>query len=248
MKALLLAAGYGTRLYPLTKDTPKPLLEVGDEPMIEHILRKVEEVEEVDEVLVVTNDKFYDRFEEWARETTSSLPVRVFNDGTTQDGKRRGAIGDIKFTVDEAEVDDDLLVLAGDNLFDFSLTDMVDAFKRERENVIGTLVFEDENKLSKYGIVDADESGEVMDFVEKPDEPPSNLVAMGMYLFPGEKLNLLDEYLNSGGNPDEPGWYVTWLVENDTVFAHQFEGNWFDIGDKDSLEKADKFLTENDIF
>ncbi len=125
---------------------------------------------------------------------------------------------------------------------------MVDTFKRERENVIGTLVFEDENKLSKYGIVDADESGEVMDFVEKPDEPPSNLVAMGMYLFPGEKLNLLDEYLNSGGNPDEPGWYVTWLVENDTVFAHQFEGNWFDIGDKDSLEKADKFLTENDIF
>ncbi|MGM0380919.1 MAG: nucleotidyltransferase family protein [bacterium] len=248
MKALLLAAGYGTRLYPLTKDTPKPLLEVGGEPMIEIILRKVEEVKEVDEVVVVTNDKFYERFKEWASTTTSNLPVKVLNDGTTKDGKRKGAIGDIKFSVDEAGIADDLLVLAGDNLFDFSLTEMVDTFKREKENVIGTLVFDDESKLSKYGIVDTDESGEVVDFVEKPDDPPSNLVAMGMYLFPGEKLNLLDEYLNSGGNPDEPGWYVTWLVENDTVFAHQFEGEWFDIGDKDSLEKADKFLTENSIF
>jgi len=248
VKALLLAAGYGTRLYPLTKDTPKPLLEVGGEPMIEIILRKVEEVEEVDEVVVVTNDKFYERFEQWSRETNSSLPVKVLNDGTTQDGKRKGAIGDIKFSVDEAGIKEDLLVLAGDNLFDFSLVDMVDTFKQKKENVIGTLVFDDESKLSKYGIVEADKTGEVIDFVEKPDDPPSNLVAMGMYLFPGKKLNLLEEYLNSGGNPDEPGWYVTWLVENDTVFAHQFEGNWFDIGDKDSLEKADKFLSENDIF
>lgn len=247
MKALLLAAGYGTRLYPLTKDRPKPLLEVGSTPILDLIVEKVEAVPQVDEIVLVSNDKFYDKFCQWAEEREFRLPVDVLNDGTTEDGTRLGAIGDIKFAVEEAEIDDDLLVLAGDNLFDFALADMVETFERTGENVIGVLEFEDESKLSKYGIVATDDDDQVTDFLEKPDEPPSNLVAMGMYLFPGEKLELIDAYLESGGNPDEPGWYVTWLVENDSVYAHRFEGLWFDIGDKDSLRKADRYLQENEL-
>lgn len=247
MKALVMAAGYGTRLYPLTKDTPKPMLEVGDRPMIDHIVDKIEPVEDITELLLVTNDKFHDRFLEWKESREFNWPVTVLNDGSTEDGDKRGAIGDIHFTVREAEIEDDLLVLAGDNLFDFSLKDMVSTFDRVSENVIGVLQFDDESKLSKYGIVDVDEDGQVVDFVEKPDEPPSDLVAMGMYLFSGEKLSLIKKYLEEGGNPDEPGWYVTWLVENDTVYAHSFEGNWFDIGDKESLDEADEFLQTNTI-
>lgn len=247
MKALLLAAGYGTRLYPLTKDRPKPLLEVGGRPMLDHIMDKVEEVSAVDEVFIVSNDKFYESFCDWANQRETGLPVKVINDGTSQDGTKLGAIGDIKYSVDEAGIEEDLMVLAGDNLFDFSLVDMVQTFDEKGENVIGALEFEDESKLSKYGIVDAAPDGQVVDFVEKPDDPPSNLVAMGMYLFPGEKLNLLEEYLQSGGNPDEPGWYVTWLVENDTVYAHRFEGLWFDIGDKDSLKKADEYVSKRGL-
>jgi glucose-1-phosphate thymidylyltransferase len=247
MQALLLAAGYGTRLYPLTKDTPKPLLEVGGRPMLEIILQSVREVDEVVGVVVVTNDRFYEDFKKWVEDFDFSLPINVINDGTSKDGKRLGAIGDIKFSIEQAGIEDDLLVLAGDNLFDFSLQDMVDTFHEKNSNVIGVLEFEDESKLSKYGIVETNEEGRVVDFVEKPDEPPSNLVAMGMYLFPEEKLGKIDEYLESGGNPDEPGWYVTWLVENDEVYAHSFEGNWFDIGDKDSLKKADKFLREEGL-
>jgi glucose-1-phosphate thymidylyltransferase len=247
MKALVMAAGYGTRLYPLTKDTPKPMLEVGDRPMIDHIVEKIESVDAVDELLLVTNEKFYERFLEWEDSRNFDWPVTILNDGTTEDGDKRGAIGDIHFTVQEASIQDDLLVLAGDNLFDFSLSDMASTFERVSDNVIGVLQFDDESKLSKYGIVDVDENDRVVDFVEKPDEPPSNLVAMGMYLFSGEKLSLIEQYLDEGGNPDEPGWYVTWLVENDEVYAHTFEGNWFDIGDKDSLEKADKFLQEHSI-
>ena len=247
MKVLIMAAGYGTRLYPLTKDTPKPMLEVGGRPMIDHIVRKVEAVDDVDELLVVTNDKFHERFVEWEASRSFEWPVTLINDGSTEDGDKRGAIGDIHFTVNEADVEDDLMVLAGDNLFDFSLNDMVSTFREVQENIVGVLRFDDESKLSKYGIVATDEDGKVVDFAEKPDEPPSDLVAMGMYLFSGDKLNLLDRYLDEGGNPDEPGWYVTWLVENDTVYAHAFEGNWFDIGDKDSLEQADKFLENHSI-
>ncbi len=247
MKALVLAAGYGTRLYPLTRDRPKPLLEVGGTPILDLIVEKIKEVPEVEEIVLVSNDKFYQKFCNWADSAGADLPVTVLNDGTTQDGKRRGAIGDIKFVVEEAEIDDDLLVLAGDNLFDFSLNDMVKTFKKTGENVIGVLDFEDESKLSKYGIVATDEQDEVTDFLEKPEEPPSSLVAMGMYLFPKKKLDLLEAYIKSGGNPDEPGWYVTWLVENDCVYAHRFEGLWFDIGDKDSLQKADQYLQQNEL-
>lgn len=247
MKALILAAGYGTRLYPITKDTPKPMLDVGGRPMIDHVVEKVEAVDEVNELLVVTNDKFYDRFLEWEEATEFPWPVTVLNDGSTEDGEKRGAIGDIQFTIDQVEPKDDLMVLAGDNLFDFSLTEMVETFDRVRDNVIGVLEFDDESKLSKYGIVKTDANDKVQQFREKPENPPSNLVAMGMYLFPAEKLSLIQDYLDDGGNPDEPGWYITWLVENDDVYAHSFHGNWFDIGDKDSLEQADAFLQEHSI-
>ena len=247
MKALLLAAGYGTRLYPLTKDTPKPLLEVGDRPMLDHICDKLEAVSELDEVILVTNEKFYPSFLSWSHAEDRPWPVTVLNDGTTEDGEKLGAIGDIHYSVREMNLQDDLLVLAGDNLFDFQLEELVRTHHEHGANVIGTLRFHDESKLSKYGIVDVDEEGKVVDFVEKPDDPPSNLVALGMYLFPGDRLKLLDEYLEVGGNPDEPGWYVTWLVENDRVVAHQFEGTWFDIGDRDSLEKANRYLDDHNL-
>lgn len=245
MKVLFLAAGYGTRLYPLTRDTPKPLLEVGGRPMLDHLLEKVKELPDVDEVVVVSNDKFYDRFVDWAEARVAPWSIRVLNDGTTEDGDRLGAIGDVRFSIEQAGIDDDLLVLAGDNLFDFSLWDMVDTFLDVDENVIGTLRFEDESKLSKYGIVDVDQDGWVTDFQEKPEDPPSNLISMAMYMFPRRKLSLIERYLEEGGNPDEPGWFITWLVENDRVHAHVYEGNWFDIGDKDSLNKADAFLRES---
>jgi glucose-1-phosphate thymidylyltransferase len=247
VKALIMAAGYGTRLYPITKDTPKPMLEVGDRPMIDHIVDKLSVVDQLDELLVVTNDKFHEDFQEWSQDRDFPWPVTVLNDGSTEDGEKRGAIGDIHFTAEEADVEDDLIVLAGDNLFDFNLNDMVETFESVQDNVVGVLRFDDEEKLSKYGIVAADDDGQIVDFQEKPEEPPSNLVAMGMYLFPGEKLSLIEEYLESGGNPDEPGWYITWLVENDSAHAHAFEGNWFDIGDKDSLQQADEFLTKQSI-
>ncbi|MFB6355769.1 MAG: nucleotidyltransferase family protein [bacterium] len=247
MKVLVLAAGYGTRLYPITKDTPKPLLDVGGEPILNHIFRKIEQINDVNEVVVVTNDKFHGEFQEWESQTDWSWPVTVLNDGSTEDGARRGAIGDIQFSIDEAGIDDDLMVLAGDNLFEFSLQDMVNTFEDHKTPVIGVLEFEDESKLSKYGIVDADERDEVVDFQEKPDEPPSNLVALGMYVFPEDRLSRIQEYLDEGGNPDEPGWLVQWLVDNDTVFAHRFTGDWFDIGDKDSLEKARDYVGDHEL-
>jgi len=247
VQVLILAAGYGTRLYPLTRDTPKPMLEVGGHPMIDHVMANLRGIEAVEGVVVVTNDRFHDRFRRWAQTSGWPWPVTVLNDGTTEDGDKRGAIGDVLFSVEEAGIDDDLMVVAGDNLVDFSLQGMVETFRKSGSNVIGVLRFEDESKLSKYGIVNIDEDGRVVEFQEKPDDPPSNLVAMGMYLFPRRKLDLIRRYLEEGGNPDEPGWYVTWLVEHDEVHAHVFEGRWFDIGDRDSLRRADRYVREQGL-
>ncbi len=223
------------------------MLEVGERPMIDHLVKKLRVLDPIDELFVVTNDKFHGDFQEWKRGRGFPWPVRILNDGSTEDGEKRGAIGDIHFTVESTNLEGNLIVLAGDNLFDFDLNEMVETFESVEENVVGVFRFDDESKLSRYGIVATDEDGRIVDFQEKPDDPPSNLVAMGMYLFPAEKLSLINDYLESGGNPDEPGWYITWLVENDIAYAHAFEGNWFDIGDKDSLDQADNFLTEHSI-
>ncbi|MDP9303589.1 MAG: nucleotidyltransferase family protein [Actinomycetota bacterium] len=230
MKALILAAGYATRLRPLTDSIPKQLLPVGGRPMVDWILDRIGETS-ADEVHLVTNARFAEFFEHWAEDKD----VRIHNDGTTSNHDRLGAIGDIRFV----GLDDDLLVVAGDNLFDYSLADY-EAYWGERDgSCIAVFDVGSPELAKKYGIVDVDDNDRVVGFVEKPEDPPTTLCATATYLYEREHLRLVEQYLEEGNPPDQPGNYIAWLHMREPVYAYRFDGQWYDIGDATQLLEAD---------
>ncbi len=238
MKAVLLAAGYATRLYPLTKNTPKPLLPVGGRAIVAHILEKICEVDEVDGVFIVTNDRFYHHFVHWLEEHPQERPVQVLNDGTSSNETRLGALGDLQLTLDHFAVDEDIMVLAGDNLFDFSLADFVTFFRDKQADCITAHVLSDRRRLQTSGIITVDAEQRVLTFDEKPDEPRSNLAVPPFYLYRQETLPLLRQYLRAGENPDAPGHFIPWLIERRPVYAYIFAGERYDIGTPESYAEA----------
>ena len=240
MKAIILAGGYSTRLRPLTDDLSKCLLPVGGRPMVDWILERVEEVEEVDEVHVVTNSRFARDFEHWAMFKEG---VTVHDDGTSSNEDRLGAVGDIAFTLERAGIDDDVLVIAGDNLFDFGLAEYV-AFWREKGRASAVAVHDvgDRRLATQYGIVEADADDRLVGFVEKPADPPSTLAATAMYLHHREHIALVADYLAEGNARDQAGHFIDWLHRREPVYAFRFSGTWLDIGDMGQLLEADNFM------
>ncbi len=231
MKALILAAGYATRLRPLTDSIPKQLLPVGGRPMVDWILDRIVETS-ADEIHLVTNARFAADFEPWAKEKD----VVVHNDGTTSNEDRLGAIGDIRFV----GLDDDLLVVAGDNLFDYSLADYESYWRaRPGASCIAVLDVGDPELAKKYGIVDVDEDDRVIGFVEKPEHPATTLCATATYLYDRKHVRLVSTYLEEGNPPDQPGNFVAWLYARAPVYAYRLPGEWFDIGDREQLLEAD---------
>ena len=238
LRALVLAAGYATRLYPLTLEHAKPLLPVGGRPMADHILDRVREVDAVEEVHVVTNAKFADAFRAWAPDG-----VTVHDDGTTSEDDRLGAIGDIRFVLDRVGRDASLLVIAGDNLFDYSLRDFVEWWRGKGEaSAVAVYEHPDRELVKQYGVVALDEDDRVVSFEEKPPEPSSNLAATACYLYHREQLAWIDRYLDEGNSPDQPGRLVEWLYTRVPVYGYRFSGEWLDIGDRDQLLEADNRL------
>ncbi len=240
MKGLILAAGYATRLRPLTDDLPKQLLPVGGRPMADWIVGKLDEVDDIDEVHLVTNARYAEQFERWAH----GKNVRVHDDGTTSNDDRLGAIADVGFVADRERWDgEDLFVIAGDNLFEFSLVDYV-AFWRAKEGASAIALYEHPVRelASHYGVVEVDEDGRVTDFVEKPENPASNLIATAAYIYDRSHLALLRAYLADGNPPDQPGNFIAWLHTRAPVYGYRFDGEWFDIGDSTQLREADNRL------
>lgn len=239
MKAIVLAAGYATRLYPLTSNRAKPLLPVGERSIIDYIVDGINQVPEVDTVYVVTNNKFYNDFVQWQRKSKFSKEIVVINDGTISDDDKLGAIGDMDLVINKMGIKDDLVVVGGDNLFGFSLDNFVDFFKSHGLS-IAAYKYPYKNKLSQYGLVEIDETYRVISFQEKPKEPKSDLVAVCLYGFPADKLGLIHEYLERGLNKDAPGYYLQWLVDKEKVYAFAFEAPWHDIGSPEAYERAQK--------
>jgi glucose-1-phosphate thymidylyltransferase len=239
LKAIILAGGYATRLRPLTEDLSKCLLPIGGRPMVDWILDRVEEVEEIDEVHVVTNSRFARDFEHWAM---SKDGVTVHDDGTTSNEDRLGAIGDVAFTLDGAAIDDDVMVIAGDNLFDYSLQDYVDFWRGK--GVASAVAIRDVGDLrlaSQYGIVELD-GDRVISFEEKPASPTTTLCATATYIYHREHLPLVRRFLDEGNPPDQSGSFVEWLCSREPVYGYWFTGPWLDIGDKEQLLVADNML------
>jgi glucose-1-phosphate thymidylyltransferase len=240
MKVLILAAGYGTRLYSLAKDRPKPLLKINNRPLVNYILDRVRDIPGLNEVVVVTNDKFHAIFEAWAAQQTGfGHPIKVLNDGTTAPENRLGSVGDIRFSLKEARIDDDLLVVGGDNLFDYNILEYIAFARSQAPSVsIGLYDIGDLKEATKFGVVAIDNNAKVVSFEEKPKQPRSTLVAMCFYYFPRASLGLIDQYLQETTKSDTAGDYIRWLHERGSVYGFKFTGKWYDIGSIESYTQA----------
>lgn len=243
MKALILAAGYATRLYPLTQDRPKPLLPVAGKPIADYILDSISKVKEIDQVFVVTNAKFSDAFKKWADLLNRSnrydkLQITIVNDKTTSNETRLGAIADIQFVIDEYQVNDDMLIIAGDNIFTFDFNEMVGMMRDLNHDVICGFVEEDTEKLHHTGVIELDKDQRVIGFEEKPENPKSNFACPAIYVYRKETLRLIKNYLNAGMNPDAPGHFIPWLIKQIPVYAYIMTVKMYDIGSLESYNQV----------
>ena len=246
MKALILAAGYATRLYPLTKVYPKPFLEVKGRPIINYIVDKLESVSDIDEIYIVTNSKFIRIFNKWIKSVKSVKKITLVNDLTKNNQDRLGAIGDINFVINQKMVQDDLLVIGGDNLFSGSLRGFLNSAKKIRPAAsIGLYKLRQKKDASHYGVVKLNSHKKVISFEEKPKKPKSNLVAMCLYHMPKNYLSLINQYMqDKKKTADATGGYIAWLKDKVDVYGYIFGGSWFDIGDYKYLNAAKKSFAQ----
>jgi glucose-1-phosphate thymidylyltransferase len=247
MNVLILAAGYATRLYPLTLKKAKPLLEIAGKPMLEWVLDNLAPVSGLETIYVVTNDKFASDFQAWAKRYQDRHPnfqIKVVNDGTTSDDNKLGAIGDINLVLTRENLQQsDLIVIGGDNLFSEPLTKFVD-YARQSEATVGVYDIGDLAAMKKYGAVTVDADGVITHFEEKPEEPNTTLVAIALYYYSRNVLPLFTTYLAAGNNPDQPGRFLQWLYPRQPVKTFQITGKWLDIGSKETLEEANQIFAK----
>jgi len=242
MEAIILAAGYATRLYPLTKNKAKPLLKVGGKTILDHIIEKVEAVSIIDNVFIVTNDKFAQSFSEWGKAYQGNKKITVVNDHTTTNENRLGAIADIQYVIETQQIEKEIMVLAGDNLFDFSLKNFVDFYQTVKSDSITVHELSDLSELQGTGVAEVDQDYLVTSFEEKPEQPKSNLAVPPIYIYERETLPLINEYLRAGHNPDAPGYFIPWLIQKKSVYAYKFSGLRYDIGTIESYQKVQKLF------
>ncbi len=235
MKCLFLAAGYATRLYPLTENFPKPLLEVSGKPILDWLIDDMDQTGMIDEYIVISNHKFAKIFEEWASKKTN---ITVIDDGTSSNETRLGAVKDIQFAIDQLQLDSDLLVMAGDNLLDFSLGDFIRYAKEKRATCVMRYYEADEARLHKTGVAEVAEDGLILSMEEKPAEPKSHWCVPAFYYYTREDSRLIKKGIDSGCGTDAPGSFIAWLCGQTNVYAWEMPGRRYDIGNLASYEEV----------
>jgi glucose-1-phosphate thymidylyltransferase len=245
MKVIILAAGYATRLYPLTLTQPKPLLPVAGQPMIDYVLDNLAPIGAIDRIYVVTNAKFAGHFQQWStdyRATKAKLNFTIVNDRSTDDTNKLGAIGDIHFVLTSQNVTDDIIVVAGDNLFSEKLSDFGRFCREKNAPVLAVYDVGNLEEIKKYNAINLDGDGRITFFEEKPKNPTSTLTGIALYFYPKATLPLIKQYIAEGNNPDQPGRLVQWLYQRLPVYTWKVPGLWYDIGSKESLEEANRIF------
>jgi glucose-1-phosphate thymidylyltransferase len=244
MDAVLLAGGYATRLWPITRHRPKMFLPVGDGTVIDRILRDLEGDDRIDRVLVSTNREFAEEFRGYLAASPFEKPT-VSVEETSFEGEKLGVVGALVQLIGREDVTDDLLVVAGDNYIEYDLSTFVDAFEQRDAPTLAAYDVGSLDRARSYGVVTLD-GDRVVDFQEKPDDPESTLVSIACYAFPGDALELFEEYLDGGTNPDEPGWFIQWLQDRVPTYAFPFDDAWFDIGEPESYLETVAFHLDGD--
>ena len=230
MKVIILLAGYATRMYPLTENQPKALLPLRGKPVIDYIIDQINRLPDVDTIYAVTNSKFFPHFTKWALTAPTDIPIEVLDDGTTTNENRRGAVGDIHFTITEKNIDDDLFVVAGDNFFTYDLLEQYNLFREKNCDTIAGKVLNDIEMLKAFAVAKLDENGKVLDLVEKPLVPQSNIAIYATYFYLADTVKLFTQYLEEGNNPDPPGSFPQWLHKIKDVYTYKMDGDCYDIG------------------
>ncbi len=241
MKNIVIAAGYATRLYPLTENFPKPLLKIGERSILDRILDDVDGIEEIDEHIIVTNHKFAEIFNNWVSERKlkpGTKPISIIDDGTTDNENRLGAVKDLLLAIDEFDINDDIIVLAADNVLDFSFQGFVNFFKQKNTSVIMCHHEPELYKLQRTGVIAVDEDMKVLEMQEKPEHPVSNWAVPPFYIYKKNDLPLIRDCLNHGCGFDAPGNLAHYLVNATTIHAWIMPGSRYDIGSLDSYKEA----------
>ncbi len=236
MKAVILCAGYATRLYPLTLDKPKHLLEIKGRPLLSYVVEKIPET--IDEIFIVTNDKFYNNFIWWLQNQSEEIKAKteIINDGTSTNETRLGGIGDLYFVIKEKNIQDDILVVLGDNLFTFSLNEFVELFNKVKKTTAGIYQVDDKELVKKYSVVEI-KNNKLVSFEEKPQEPKTNLSSIGLYIFSKDDLKKIEEYMQTDLKKDAPGYLIEYFCkQKEEIYAYIFEGQWHDIGSLEEYE------------
>ena len=238
MKNIVIAAGYATRLYPLTENFPKPLLKVGQRNILERLLDDIDSMPEIDSHIIVTNHKFAKIFEDWAKNTSYTKPINIIDDGTDSNENRLGAVGDLLLAIDKCKIYDDIMVLAADNLLEFSLKGFIDFFQDKGTSIIMCHHEPELKRLQRTGVISVDEEMRVLEMQEKPQNPISNWAVPPFYIYSRKDLPLIRECLNYGCGFDAPGNLAHFLSEKSILHAWQMPGARFDIGSLDSYYEA----------
>jgi len=229
MHAIILAAGYATRMYPLTENTPKPLLPIGKKLMIDYIIERLPK--DLKGIHIVTNAKFFPQFQQWAK----GKNVNIVNDETSSNEARLEGIGDILFTINSQNIDDDLMIIAGDNLFEFDLNKMVDEFKAKKTPIVALSDLKDKNKLAKkFGTVEIDKNNRIIGFEEKPEHPKTTLASTACYILSKNHIATLKKYVEIIKEKKALGFFFIWLYTQEPVHCVIYQDKWHDIG---SLEE-----------
>ena len=237
MKALILAAGYATRLYPLNQRLPKALLPLGSETVMGHIVSLINEVQGCEEIIIVSNHKFIDHFRRWKASYSGRLPVELLDDGTMDVSEGLGAIGDICYTINKKQINEDLLIIAGDTYFDFPLGMFIDACHESGQDGVCVKKVEDPSMLSNLGVVLLDSNNNIVNIEEKPAQPKSDMAMYAIYYYKRETLKLFSQYQKENNSMDAPGNFIVWLYTRKPITTHAIEGLCHDVGTIETYTK-----------
>jgi glucose-1-phosphate thymidylyltransferase len=244
MKAVVLAGGFAKRMWPLTRDKPKHLLPIAGRPMLDYVLEKLEPVSGLDRIFISTNVRFEARFKNYLGGIENKKKISVFVEETNSEREKLGSVGGLGYLVRENKIEDELLVIGGDNIFSFKMTDFLDYFISRKANAVALYDVKSKAKARLYGVVSINHNNKIIGFKEKPAKPQSTLVSTACYAFARKGVQNILRYLDEGNDPDKIGHFIEWLHRNDDVYGFVFGGVWFDVGSLESYDEANRYFSK----